>query len=111
MTLFALLFFSLAARPQAEASAPAARPDVVLVTIDTLRREHLGCYGYPRPTSPRVDALAGQSVLFERAFATMATTYPSHLSLLTGLYPHQHGHTSNRAAMKRPYEPAPRRQS
>src|SRR6185295_19669526 len=71
------------------AAVPADRPSIVLVTIDTLRLEHLGCYGYPRPTSPRVDELAAGSVRFENVRATMAATFPSHLSVLTGLYPHQ----------------------
>jgi arylsulfatase len=99
----------------AQAKAPPAgqpideRPSIVLVTIDTLRLEHLGCYGYPRPTSPRVDALAAEGVLFENARAPMASTFPSHLSVLTGLYPHQHGSTSNRDAVRRPFEPAPGR--
>jgi arylsulfatase len=91
-----------------EAGAPRdERPSIVLVTIDTLRREHLGCYGYPRPTSPRVDALAANSVLFANVLAPMATTFPSHLSMLTGLYPHQHGSTSNRGALRRPYTSGP----
>lgn len=87
-------------------SAAAARPNIVLFTADTLRREHLGLYGYPRPTSPRLDALARESVVFDRAFAPMATTFPSHLTMMTGLYPHQHGHTSNRGAVRSPYQPA-----
>src|SRR6185503_18582640 len=66
--------------------------------LDTLRREHLGCYGYFRPTSPHIDALARGALVFERALASMASTLPSHLSLLTGLYAHQHGMTSNRRA-------------
>jgi arylsulfatase len=70
-------------------------PDIVLITLDTLRREHLGCYGYFRDTSPNIDALARESVLFERAVAPMASTLPSHISMLTGLYPHQHGISSN----------------
>jgi len=97
--------------PPAPAQERAPRPNLVLVTIDTLRREHLGCYGYPRPTSPRIDALAEEAVLFERAFATMATTFPSHLSMLTGLYPHQHGHTSNRGAVTAPFAPEEGRRS
>src|SRR5262247_2791868 len=71
--------------PAQTPAVPADRPSIVLVTIDTLRLEHLGCYGYPRPTSPRVDALAAESVLFENVRATMAATFPSHLSVLTGL--------------------------
>jgi len=78
-------------------------PPIVLVTVDTLRREHLGCYGYRRPTSPVIDALAADSVVFERALATMVTTVPSHLSMMTGLYAHQHGLTSNVDGVERPF--------
>jgi arylsulfatase A-like enzyme len=102
----ALLALAPAPRSAQDAAAP-SRPNIVLFTADTLRREHLGLYGYPRPTSPRLDALAQEAVVFERAFAPMATTYPSHMTMLTGLYPHQHGHTSNRGAVRAPYEPAP----
>lgn len=105
ITLVAAAF--LPAAPLQSAPAPGAErprtPDLVLVTIDTLRRDHLGCYGYLRATSPRIDALAARSVQFEAAFAPMATTFPSHLTLLTGLHPHQHGHTSNPDAVRRPY--------
>jgi arylsulfatase A-like enzyme len=66
-------------------------PNVVLVTIDTLRADHLGCYGYPRPTSPRIDALAAGAERYTRCQATSAWTLPSHASLFTGRYPSQHG--------------------
>lgn len=79
------------------------RPSILFVTIDTLRRDHLGCYGYPRPTSPHLDALARESVVFERAVATMATTFPSHLSMLTGQLPDRHGWLSNGQAAMHPY--------
>jgi len=83
------------APPPAAGRLPAP-PTVVLVTIDTLRREHLGCYGYFRDTSPHIDALAHEGLVFDRALAPMASTLPSHLTMLTGLYPHQHGMNSNR---------------
>jgi arylsulfatase A-like enzyme len=71
--------------------APAAPPaSVLLITVDTLRADHLGCYGYPRSTSPRIDALARQGVLFEKAYATVPRTTQSVASLLTGLYPKHH---------------------
>ncbi len=76
-------------------SATAAAPNLLLVTIDTLRADHLGCYGYFRDTSPTIDALAAESVLFERAYCPMATTLPSHVSLLTGLNPLEHGILAN----------------
>jgi arylsulfatase len=62
----------------------------VLVTIDTLRADHLGTYGYPFETSPFLDALAERSVVFERAYAASATTAPSHATMFTSLYPIQH---------------------
>jgi len=66
-----------------------------LVTLDTLRADHLGAYGYPLETSPFLDAMAEAGVLFERAYAPMSTTVPSHATLFTSLYPIQHGVTRN----------------
>lgn len=78
------------------ASAPAAaHPNIVLITLDTVRADHLGCYGYFRDTSPRIDQFAEQSVVFDQAFAPMATTLPSHTSLLTGFEPLEHGVLAN----------------
>lgn len=95
------------ARLQAPSPARAGRirglPHLLLVTVDTLRADHLSCYGYHRRTSPNLDALAAQGVLVERAFATMGTTLPSHLSIMTGLYPHQHGYVANIGAIKSPF--------
>ncbi len=74
-------------------SAPAdhGRPHVILISIDTLRQDHLGLYGYPRSTSPTLDALAGESLVFENCFAPAPYTLPSHASMFTGLYPEEHG--------------------
>ena len=74
-------------------------PNIVVVTVDTLRVDHLSTYGYRRATSPHLDALAAEGVLFERSYSTSGTTLPSHLSIMTGLYPHQHGHVANHGAM------------
>jgi len=68
---------------------------VVLVTIDTLRADHLKSYGYLRETSPFIDGLAAEGVLFERAFATVSHTAPSHASMLTGRAPAGHGLFAN----------------
>lgn len=71
---------------------PAERPpSIVLISIDTLRADHLGCYGYKRDTSPRIDRLARQGVVFRNCLATSSWTKPSHASMLTGLYPNVHG--------------------
>jgi arylsulfatase A-like enzyme len=73
-----------------------ARPRlVVLVSIDTLRADHLGLYGYERGTSPHLDRLALESTIFDEAMSTSPWTLPAHASLLTGLYPSRHGLTSH----------------
>ena len=64
--------------------------NVVFIVIDTLRADHLGCYGASRETSPHIDHLATESVLFERAYATAPWTKPSIASMLTGLFPSEH---------------------
>jgi arylsulfatase len=73
----------------------AGYPNIVLVTLDTTRADHLGTYGYFRDTSPRIDAFAEQSIVFENAIAPMATTLPTHVSILTGTYPLEHGVLAN----------------
>ena len=70
---------------------PAPRPaSVLLISIDTLRADHLGTYGYARSTSPRIDALAKEGVLFQKTYATVPRTTQSVATLLTGLYPKHH---------------------
>jgi arylsulfatase A-like enzyme len=84
----------------ADKTAGATLPfNVVVVLIDTLRADHLGAYGYERPTSPQFDALARQSVLFERTVAQAAWTKPSVASLLTGRFVKHHGVVSSRDAL------------
>lgn len=65
--------------------------NVILVCMDTVRADHLGCYGYERETTPTLDALAQRSIVFEDASATACWTKPSVPSFLTGTYPIQHG--------------------
>jgi arylsulfatase A-like enzyme len=71
--------------------APVARPNVLLITVDTLRPDRLGCYGYGRPTSPHIDALARRGVIFRRATTAAGRTVQSFPSILTGVYPMVHG--------------------
>ncbi len=78
------------ATPAATVAAGANRPNVVLVLIDTLRADHLGAYGYERPTSPNIDAFAKESVLFTRAFSQSSWTKPAMASMLTSHYPSMH---------------------
>ena len=71
--------------------APEERPPkVLLVTVDTLRADYLGSYGFPANTSPNVDRLAQQGVLFERAIAASTLTAPSHASIMTSRYVREH---------------------
>lgn len=66
-------------------------PNILLVTLDTTRADHLGCYGYDRDTSPNLDRLAEISAVYTRAYATSSWTLPTHASLFTGKYPTSHG--------------------
>jgi arylsulfatase A-like enzyme/Flp pilus assembly protein TadD len=74
----------------------APKYNVLLVSIDTLRSDHLGCYGSAAKT-PNIDAFAANSVLFETAISQVPLTLPSHCTILTGLYPDQHGVLNNEA--------------
>jgi arylsulfatase A-like enzyme len=75
---------------------------VVLISIDTLRADHLDLYGYDRPTSPRLGALATDALVFDRAFAPSPYTLPSHATMLSGLAPESH-----RAGFDFPEAPMP----
>lgn len=67
------------------------RPNIIILAVDTLRADHLGCYGYRRPTSPNIDALAAEGVLAERLFCPAIPTFPSFTTLYTGQHPLTHG--------------------
>ena len=65
------------------------KKNVFLVTVDTLRADHLGCYGYHRNTSPNIDRFALEAMLFEKCFSHAPVTSSSCASILTGMYPHE----------------------
>lgn len=75
--------------------APDPLPDLVVITLDTTRADHLGLYGYVRDTTPTLDALAKEAQVFERLVVPMATTLPTHTSLFTGTWPEEHGVLAN----------------
>jgi arylsulfatase A-like enzyme len=77
--------------PDTLAANRSERPNVLLYVVDTLRADHLGCYGYPHPISPRIDALAAEGVVFSRAIAQSSWTMPATASMLTGRTPSAHG--------------------
>ncbi|HSF20306.1 MAG TPA: sulfatase [Vicinamibacteria bacterium] len=76
--------------PRGQRNNTGSLPDIVLYVVDTLRADHLGCYGSSVPT-PNFDRLAAEGILFENALSTSSWTKPSTASLLTGLYPSTHG--------------------
>ena len=86
-----MLTTALACNRERAGSKPAERPNVLLITLDTTRSDHLGLYGYARPTSPVLDMLASESRVFDRAYSTSSWTLPAHASLFTGLVPPTHG--------------------
>jgi len=76
------------------------RYNLLLITLDTTRADHIGCYGNAQALTPVLDSLAREGVLFEQAYAPVAMTLPSHASLFTGLYPPEHGlHTNGRGRL------------
>jgi arylsulfatase A-like enzyme len=84
--------------PRLAAPATAERPPIVLVTLDTTRRDALGLFNGLADATPHVDRLAAEATVYERAFSTAPWTLPSHASIFTGLYPSRHG-----AGVSRPY--------
>lgn len=86
----------------ARAPAPAeGKPSFVLVVIDTLRADHLGAYGYARPTSPFMDELAATGARFDDAISPSSWTLPSMASIFTSIYPARHGSDRERARLPR----------
>jgi choline-sulfatase len=78
--------------PAATHSAPTVRrPNVLLITIDTLRADHVGCYGAKNIETPTLDAIARDGIVFDRAISQVPLTWPSHAAILTGTYPFQNG--------------------
>jgi arylsulfatase A-like enzyme len=72
-------------------ATPPRNIDVILVSIDTLRADHVGAYGYPRPTTPSIDAFSRDAILFENAVVQTTSTLASHASIFTSLLPLHHG--------------------
>jgi len=91
-----LVLWMLASGPAIAAQAPSRKvtsPDVFLITIDTLRADHLHCYGYDTIATPAIDGLAKDSLRFSHAFTPSPITNSSHTTILTGLLPSTHGVT------------------
>lgn len=92
--------FALAGCLLAALACQPAPPSVLVVTLDTLRQDHVGAYGARPSPTPHLDALAREGLVHEQAFTTMPTTGPAHLSLFTGRYPSQTGTTRNTVPLR-----------
>ena len=95
MTALCLLTACSRAKESGSTSAEASGPNIILITVDTLRADRLGCYGYSAARTPNIDRLAKEGVRVERAIAPTPLTLPSHTSILTGLEPPAHGVRDN----------------
>ncbi len=84
------LFF----RDKAGRFSPLQNPNILLITIDTIRPDHLSCYGGKNKT-PNLDEIAKNGILFENAFSQVPLTFPSHTSILSGMFPSKHGIHNN----------------
>jgi choline-sulfatase len=92
--IFIQIFVAVVLAASAQTSAPRnSPPDVYLITIDTLRADHVGCYGYKQVETPTLDALAADGIRFTEAFTHSPITNTSHITILTGLLPSVHGVT------------------
>ncbi len=92
--LLALAYFITISPQVAAEGALVQEPSIILVSIDALRADHVGAYGYFRNTTPNIDALAGRGVLFENAISQAPWSLPSHASIFTSLNPNEHGSVS-----------------
>ncbi|GJM20927.1 MAG: hypothetical protein DHS20C15_08420 [Planctomycetota bacterium] len=96
MALALVLGLFACGEPPSEADEPL---NLLLVTLDTTRADQLGLYGWIAPTSPNLDALGAGGVVFERAYAPMGQTFPTHSTILSGLGPREHGVLENHSLL------------
>ncbi len=95
--VLSILVYLLVIRPERSKVDLPGTPsyNVLLITLDTTRADHLGCYGYKPAKTPNLDKLAREGVRFTRAYCPAPLTLPSHVSIMTGLYPVTHGVRNN----------------
>ena len=91
VSLAASLFANWGCSPSQSPSPATRPPNVLLLSLDTTRADHLSCYGYPRKTSPTIDLLAESGVLYRNAISTSSWTLPAHASMFTGKFVTSHG--------------------
>lgn len=107
--LAGIALLAVSALPAAAAQRPGPRfPNILLISIDTLRADHLSSYGDPRPTTPYIDRLLAQGERFAEARAVEPLTSPSLCSMITSRFPHEHGSTRNGLRMRPGLESLPK---
>jgi len=94
VVLIVIALFVLPTKAEVIVPEVSKLPNVVIIAIDTLRADHLGCYGYSRETSQEIDKLAVSGVLFDESYSSASWTLPSFMSIFTGLMPSVHGCTT-----------------
>jgi len=87
-----LLLLTACAGDPAQQEKP---PNILIISMDTTRADHVGCYGYEEIKTPVIDALAAEGVLFEQAYSVQPVTLPAHSSIFTGQFPYHHGVRDN----------------
>ena len=95
LSLLVVVTLGTGCGPTAEPEPGAKGTNLLIVSLDTVRRDHLGLYGYDRSTTPFLDGFAARAAVFDWAFTQDTNTNPAHATLFTGLYPHQHGNEVN----------------
>ncbi len=95
LLIVGLLSFTSGCQPSSRSEVPSSRSDILFISIDTLRADHLPFYGYGRQTAPFLDSLAAEGLVFENVFVPLPATDPSHASLFTALHPVEHGVLAN----------------
>ena len=105
--MLAVALAAIGCAPDCSRAPGEVRPNVVLVTIDTLRADHLGAYGSTTVATPNLDRLAGDGLVFERAYSASDVTIPSHLSLLSSLPVVEHGVVDLASPVARPAQLLP----
>jgi arylsulfatase A-like enzyme len=106
IVLLAFCFFIFFPSCRGKRAGASPKVPIILLSIDTLRADHLSCYGYGLETSPAIDKFAGESVLFENAISPSPVTTPSHVSMFTATTPPVHGR-ANISETHGYYEPLP----
>lgn len=108
MTCLLCICLAACSKESASIAGPTARPNIILISMDTLRADHMACYGHSIPNTPQLDLFLNRATLWTQAFATAPWTLPSHASMFTGQYPYEHGaHTFETSKPGRNENPLP----